>query len=87
MGKNHKKWASTFVGTNPGNMCAKFQKIQTKTEGGDIFLRKSWQRTDQRRAIAVGPSGLPASEPKNKIILFLKITCFRAHGQKPQKVG
>ncbi len=37
MGKNLKKWASTFVGTKPGNMCATFQKIRTKTEGGDRF--------------------------------------------------
>ncbi len=37
MGKNRKKWASTFVGTNPGNMCTKFQKILKKTEGGDKF--------------------------------------------------
>ncbi len=40
MGKNSKKWASTFVGTTPGNICAKFQKIPTKTEGGDRFLMK-----------------------------------------------
>ncbi len=37
MGKNRKKWLNTFDGTNPGNMCAKFQKIQTKTEGEDRF--------------------------------------------------
>ncbi len=40
MGRNCKKWASTIVGTNPGNMYVKFQKIWTKTEGGDRFLRK-----------------------------------------------
>ncbi len=36
MGKNRKKWDSTFVGTIPGNMCAKFQKIRMKTEGGIV---------------------------------------------------
>ncbi len=39
MDKNRKKWLSTFVGTNTRSMCAKFQKIQKKTEG-DRFLRK-----------------------------------------------
>ncbi len=52
MGINRKKWASTFVGTKLGNICDQFQKIRTKTEGGDKFLR-------------IGPF-LPISGPMGK---------------------
>ncbi len=38
MGKNRIKRASTFVGTHPENMCAKYQENRLETEAGDRFL-------------------------------------------------